>query len=129
MPVHYWLIRHVYFPCIRKGMKKTGAMLTVFFISAVLHELLISIPFHMLRPWSFLGMMGQVPLIVLTKYCDKIWPGSSIGNVIFWFSFCIIGQPAAILMYTIDYWRTMSDTDADEVNAASTHQDSIRNEL
>jgi len=24
-------------------------------------------------------------------------------NVIFWLSFCVVGQPMAILMYTIDY--------------------------
>jgi diacylglycerol O-acyltransferase-1 len=69
----------------------------------VMHELLISIPFHILRPWSFLGMMGQVPLVVLTKYLYRKFPGSSVGNILFWVSFCVVGQPMAILLYTIDY--------------------------
>lgn len=105
MPVHYWLVRHVYFPSIRVGLSKKGATFVVFFLSAVLHEVLISVPCHMMRAWSFLAMMGQIPLIVLTKKIDKRIPGSSIGNIIFWLSFCIVGQPMALLLYTIDYWE------------------------
>jgi hypothetical protein len=36
---------------------------------------------------------------------DRKYPGSSIGNVIFWISFCFVGQPMAMLLYTIDYWE------------------------
>ncbi len=43
LPVHYWLVRHLYFPCIRRGVSKSGAMFLVFFFSAVMHELLISV--------------------------------------------------------------------------------------
>jgi diacylglycerol O-acyltransferase-1 len=103
MPVHYWLVRHLYFPCVRLGLSKGLATLVVFFVSAIMHEVLISIPFHMLRPWAYLGMMGQVPLVWITKTLTKKLPGTSMGNIIFWLSFCIIGQPMAILMYTIDY--------------------------
>lgn len=105
MPVHYWLVRHVYFPSIRVGLSKKGATFVVFFLSAVLHEVLISVPCHMVRVWSFLAMMGQIPLIIITKKIDKRIPGSSLGNVIFWLSFCIVGQPMAMLLYTIDYWE------------------------
>lgn len=103
MPVHMWLVRHFYFPCIRMRMSKTNAMFMVFTLSAILHELLVSVPFHMIRPWSFLGMMGQIPLVAVTKAMHKKNPGSSLGNVTFWLSFCIVGQPMAILMYTADY--------------------------
>jgi len=43
IPVHYWLVRHLYFPCIRIGLSKSGAMFTVFFFSAIIHEMLISV--------------------------------------------------------------------------------------
>ena len=82
----------------------------VFFFSAVMHEVLISVPFHMIRPWAFWGMMGQIPLVILTKYVDKRRPGSSFGNISFWVSFCFVGQPMACLMYTIDYWKQQSVT-------------------
>jgi hypothetical protein len=85
------------------GMPKSAATLMVFFLSAIVHEVLISVPFHMVQPWSFLGMIMQIPLVGITKYIWKKFPGSSLGNVIFWLSFCVVGQPMAILLYTIDY--------------------------
>lgn len=109
IPVHYWLVRHLYFPCIRIGLSKSGAMFIVFFFSAIIHEMLISVPFHMIRSYSFLGMMSQIPLVMITKYFDKLRPGSSIGNFIFWLSFCILGQPMAVILYTIDYWKLRSE--------------------
>lgn len=36
-------VRHLYFPCIRIGANKKGAMFVVFFFSAVIHEMLISV--------------------------------------------------------------------------------------
>jgi hypothetical protein len=43
MPVHQWLVRHAYFPMMRAGASKTVANLLVFVISAVFHELLVSV--------------------------------------------------------------------------------------
>jgi len=105
LPVHYWLVRHLYFPCIRNGISKKGATFMVFLFSAIMHELIISIPFHMIKTYAFLGMMSQIPLIIVTKKLDKMYPGSSMGNIIFWLSFCIVGQPMAVILYTIDYWK------------------------
>lgn len=98
MPVHYWLVRHVYFPSVRLGLSKTAATFVVFLFSAILHEVLISVPCHMIRIHSFLAMMGQLPLIFLTKMIDRRFP--SIGNVIFWILFCFVGQLMAMLFYT-----------------------------
>lgn len=111
MPVHYWLVRHVYFPCVRKKLSRTMGTFVVFFLSAIMHELLVSVPFHMVRPWSFLGMMMQMPLVGLTKLLNRTYPGSSIGNILFWMSFCVVGQPMAILLYTIDYQYGKHHTD------------------
>ena len=103
LPVHYWLIRHMYFPCIRLKMSRSSGTFVVFLFSAVMHEVLVSIPFHMVRPWSFIGMMMQMPLVALTKYHQRKYPGSSLGNVLFWLTFSVIGQPMAILLYTVDF--------------------------
>ncbi|KAL3807165.1 hypothetical protein ACHAXA_011366 [Cyclostephanos tholiformis] len=116
MPVHYWLVRHVYFPSVRVGFSKTVATFVVFLFSAILHEVLISVPCHMIRIHSFLAMMGQLPLIFLTKMIDRRFPGSSIGNVIFWISFCFVGQPMAMLLYTIDYWEAHHQQDLAALN-------------
>ena len=112
-------VRHLYFPCLRKGFSKTSALLVVFFFSAVMHEVLISIPFHMVGYWSFLGMMAQIPLVFVTKYLQHIRPGTSLGNILFWVTFCIVGQPMAILMYTIDFWKMKHDLAPQEVEPSA----------
>uniref|UniRef100_A0A452Y6J9 Diacylglycerol O-acyltransferase n=1 Tax=Aegilops tauschii subsp. strangulata TaxID=200361 RepID=A0A452Y6J9_AEGTS len=38
MPVHKWIVRHIYFPCMRSGISKEVAVFVSFFVSAVLHE-------------------------------------------------------------------------------------------
>ena len=113
LPVHYWLVRHLYFPLVRWKVSKMGATFAVFFFSAVVHEWLVSVPFHMMRPWLFFGMMGQLPLIFISKFLYRKFPGSSIGNIIFWVSFCVVGQPMAIMMYTIDFKYGRLHTGAD----------------
>jgi diacylglycerol O-acyltransferase-1 len=47
--------------------------------------------------------MMQLPLVGITKFLSRRQPGSSIGNLIFWLSFCVVGQPVAVLLYAIDY--------------------------
>lgn len=47
-------------------------------------------------------MFLQLPLIALTAPLEKMKLGNTgklIGNVIFWVSFTIFGQPLAALMY------------------------------
>jgi diacylglycerol O-acyltransferase 1 len=50
---------------------------------------------------AFAGMMLQLPLIAITDPLQKIrGHGAKVtGNVIFWVSFCLIGQPLAALLY------------------------------
>jgi len=105
LPVHYWLARHIYFPTLRLGFSKAQASFFVFIFSAVFHELLISVPFHMLRLYAFFGMAAQIPLIFITKRLDKTFNNPQIGNVIFWVSFVIVGQPMGVLLYYYDYHR------------------------
>lgn len=60
VPVHKWLLRHVYYPALRRHVPKTIAACCVFFVSAVFHELLVGVPLHMVRFWAFSGLMFQV---------------------------------------------------------------------
>jgi diacylglycerol O-acyltransferase-1 len=50
---------------------------------------------------AFAGMMLQIPLMVLTDWLRKLKGvrGEVAGNVIFWVSFCLVGQPLAALLY------------------------------
>ncbi|KAG0265401.1 hypothetical protein BG011_004786 [Mortierella polycephala] len=99
-PVYTFFKRHVYLPLITSGTSPMVASIVIFFISAVLHEVLIGFPTHMIYGYAFAGMFLQIPLIALTKPLEK-WrgAGSGLGNMIFWLSFTILGQPACALLY------------------------------
>ena len=59
MPVHKWMLRHVYFPALHAGVPRMWAGTLVFAVSATFHELLIGLPLHMVRCWAFVGVMSQ----------------------------------------------------------------------
>eukprot|EP01130_Rhizamoeba_saxonica_P007219 TRINITY_DN2914_c0_g1_i2.p1 TRINITY_DN2914_c0_g1~~TRINITY_DN2914_c0_g1_i2.p1 ORF type:complete len:471 (-),score=43.11 TRINITY_DN2914_c0_g1_i2:641-2017(-) len=101
-PVHHWLHRHVYFPAIRRGMGKLPASILIFFISACFHELLVSVPLHLINFHFFFGMMAQIPVILFT---ENYFKGSTFGNFFFWFTFCIVGQPMVLLLYYHDWYN------------------------
>lgn len=102
--MHKWLLRTVYFPATGYWrMGRYRAMVLTFFVSAVMHELAIGVPLRMVRGWAFWGIMGQVPLISLTEALRKRLKSDALGNVIFWASFCVLGQPVAVLAYFHDY--------------------------
>eukprot|EP00283_Hemiselmis_rufescens_P007826 CAMPEP_0173430106 /NCGR_PEP_ID=MMETSP1357-20121228/8625_1 /TAXON_ID=77926 /ORGANISM="Hemiselmis rufescens, Strain PCC563" /LENGTH=422 /DNA_ID=CAMNT_0014394387 /DNA_START=29 /DNA_END=1297 /DNA_ORIENTATION=- len=109
LPVHTWMVAHVYFPLISRGWKKPTASFIIFVISAVLHELVVSIPFGNFKLLAFGGMMMQVPLIQLT---DR-FKGTQTGNVIFWLTI-MLGQPMIVLLYTRDYMKGLSGPWNDE---------------
>jgi diacylglycerol O-acyltransferase-1 len=92
----------------------------VFFLSAILHEMLVGIPTHNLIGKNlvlfandktgitdghigvaFAGMMFQLPLIAVTAPFEKVNDalGKIVGNSIFWVSFCLVGQPLGALLY------------------------------
>ncbi|KAL0473573.1 diacylglycerol O-acyltransferase [Neurospora intermedia] len=100
-PVYQYFKRHVYSPMRSRGWSNATASLAVFFLSAVLHELLVGVPTHNLIGVAFLGMFLQLPLIQFTKPLEKKTSpnGKLLGNIIFWVSFTIFGQPFAALMY------------------------------
>ncbi|TVU07910.1 hypothetical protein EJB05_41287, partial [Eragrostis curvula] len=101
-PVHKWIIRHVYFPCIRNGLSRGAAILISFLISAIFHEICIAVPCHIFKFWAFIGIMFQIPLVFLTKYLQEKFKNTMVGNMIFWFFFSILGQPMCVLLYYHD---------------------------
>ncbi|KAF9968619.1 hypothetical protein BGZ70_001355 [Mortierella alpina] len=111
-PVYVFFKRHVYLPLISGGTSPLTAMFVIFTISAILHEVLIGFPTHMLYGYAFAGMFAQIPLIALTRPLEK-WrgTGTGLGNMIFWVSFTILGQPACALLYYY-HWtkRHIDDT-------------------
>lgn len=124
LPVHHFMARHVYFPLIGRGWSAKAASAMVFVISGFLHELAVGAPTHNFlglfhRPFlplreqeytanrtensgvAFVGMIVQIPLILATHRLERNHDVNSqiIGNCIFWVSFCLVGQPLALLLY------------------------------
>lgn len=99
MPVHKWIVRHIYFPCLRIGIPKIPAVVIAFFVSAIFHELCIAVPCHIFKFWAFSGIMFQIPLVLLTNYLQDKFRNSMVGNMIFWCVFSILGQPMCLLLY------------------------------
>ncbi|KAJ8097047.1 MBOAT, membrane-bound O-acyltransferase family-domain-containing protein [Lipomyces tetrasporus] len=99
-PVTNYFRRHIYVPLVRRGWKSATASVMVFFVSAVLHELLVGVPTHNVIGVAFSSMILQIPLIQVTAPLEKMNGPTSgiIGNCIFWFSF-FIGQPLGVLLY------------------------------
>ncbi|KAI0227255.1 hypothetical protein L0F63_007234 [Massospora cicadina] len=105
-PIHHWMKRHLYVPGVSAGYPGWFMLGITFFLSAVFHELMFGVAVHSIQGYAFWGMLGQIPLIMLTSLLVK-WrgPTSSIGNVVFWLSFCILGQPFLVVLYYYDWTR------------------------
>jgi diacylglycerol O-acyltransferase 1 len=100
-PVTHFMKRHIYSPMVGRGVPSTLAQVITFLFSGVLHELLIGVPTHNILGFAFFGMVGQLPLIFLTDPFKK-WESHNaklVGNLIFWLSFCVFGQPIAAIAY------------------------------
>lgn len=110
MPVHKWMVRHVYFPCLRNGIPKGVAVLIAFVVSAIFHELCIAVPCHIFKFWAFIGIMLQVPLVMITSYLQDKFSNSMVGNMIFWCFFSIFGQPMCLLLYYHDLMNRKVNT-------------------
>jgi len=107
MLVHEWLLRHVYLQSMRsaKASHMTATFIT-FFFSAVYHELIFFVGFQVLRPWLFLAMFAQIPLILFSKFLnDKILSEGGRerwGNVYVWLSL-FLGHPLIEALYLREY--------------------------
>lgn len=112
MPVHKWMVRHLYFPCLRNGISKGVSVVIAFVISAIFHELCIAVPCHMFKLWAFIGIMFQVPLVLVTNYLQNKFRNSMVGNMIFWLFFSILGQPMCVLLYYHDLMNRKETTDS-----------------
>lgn len=100
-PVHRWCLRHVYNPLLKKGFTKEVSNFLVFFVSAVLHEYIISVPLGFLSFYAFLAMLLQSPLQVIEYRFNKLLKieNSQLGNVSFWVTVCVVGEPVCIAIY------------------------------
>jgi len=95
-PIHNWLVRHVYFPLIRRGFSDSLARLLTFTVSAIFHEYIITGIFRAVNMIGFGAMIANIPLMqAQTVLKGQISRNSN--NLLFWFFYTIIGQPFGIM--------------------------------
>uniref|UniRef100_A0A7S3CW48 O-acyltransferase n=1 Tax=Palpitomonas bilix TaxID=652834 RepID=A0A7S3CW48_9EUKA len=95
IPVHEWCLRHVYIDSMYYyNVNKMVATLGTFAFSAVFHELIFAVGFRVVRPWFFLGILGQIPLI----YLGRRLKGKRRGNLLMWWTL-FAGQPMLEVLY------------------------------
>ena len=75
--------RHVYLELLRRGHGRAGALNRTFFVSVMLHELIIFAIVREPTPWFSLFQLTQIPLIPLMRAIPR---GAILGNVIVWHS-------------------------------------------
>jgi diacylglycerol O-acyltransferase-1 len=46
---------------------------------------------------------AQVPLLYATAWLKKRLKSDQVGNLIFWVTFCIVGQPTSLILYYHDW--------------------------
>lgn len=112
-PVYIFFKRHIYLPMVTSGSSPLLATFVIFTFSAIMHEILIGLPTHLIYGYAFAGMFFQIPLIALTRPLEK-WrgTGTGLGNMIFWVSFTILGQPACALLYYYHWTKRHIDDGA-----------------
>lgn len=109
LPVHNFLLRHMYFPMLKKGYSRAQCGLLIFFVSAVLHEYFMVFALFLPTFWFFIGMFGNALIIGMEQYVLRLIDPSLSGetkstlkNAWFWFNLCVVGQPMVLMLYYIE---------------------------
>ena len=76
-------------------------MFATFFISAIFHELIFSAAFKVCRPFFFLGMILQLPLMWLGRF----FVSKRRGNMLVWTSL-FVGQVCLEILYVREFLET-----------------------
>ena len=72
-------------------------------------QILVSVPCHSFNVWAFMAMLMQVPMIIFSRFMVKKFKRHVWGNLMFWVTFLVFGQPLLILLYAHKYIR-MTET-------------------
>ena len=106
-PIHNWLVRHCYFPLIRRGVNDDLARLLTFTVSAVFHEYIIIGIFRMCNLIAFTLMIVNIPVMHIQKVF-KNQLSENLNNILFWIIYVIVGQPFGIMfIYYVNMRHTL----------------------
>lgn len=106
MPIHNFLLRHIYLPLRRLGISSSYCLLATFTFSAFFHEYVVVGIFSVVNGIAFTLMMVCVPIIAVQRAFKNRISGNT-NNILFWLGYLVIGQPFGILYihYQIHYQK------------------------
>ncbi|KAG9294243.1 hypothetical protein G9A89_021602 [Geosiphon pyriformis] len=97
-PVHHFLLRHVYQSSIQSyKLSKRDASFMTFFLSSLVHELVMIVVARKIRMYLFFLQMLQLPLIWIGQM-PAIKQRKWLGNAFFWFGM-FSGPPLLGILY------------------------------
>jgi diacylglycerol O-acyltransferase-1 len=99
LPVHRWMIRHLYNPLMNKGLSKNVAVFVVFLISGIAHELLVCLPLRVYSSTFLVFMLIQIPAVALEKMYDLRFKRIQVDNILFWCFSWLVLVPFGMLYY------------------------------
>ncbi len=89
-PIHNFLIRHVYYPCRRRGISSASCLLITFTLSAAFHEYIMIGILSVVNFIAFIIMMANVPAMIAQRYLKGVVSGQT-NNMLFWLLYIILG--------------------------------------
>lgn len=98
MVVHDWLYNYLYMDALVLG--KTGAMLSTFIVSALVHEYIIAVAMGFLYPVLFVMFLGVGVLYVKVT---EMFRASRFSNTFFWTNL-IIGNGLLMVLYSREWY-------------------------
>lgn len=103
-PIHNWLVRHCYYPLIRRGINPELSRFLTFTLSAIAHEYIVAGTLRVFNLMAFTFMIINVPIMHVQKQFRHTL-SSSHNNLAFWLCYCVVGQPLCIL---VGYYQSVS---------------------
>ncbi|KAI9031282.1 MBOAT, membrane-bound O-acyltransferase family-domain-containing protein [Hyaloraphidium curvatum] len=100
-PVYLFLLTHVHGASRRTGMGRESAALFTFFLSSVLHEVVLTLVTKRFRPVLFFFQMSQVPLIRIGS-APFLKKNARLTNI-FWWCGMMLGFPVIGILYVRDF--------------------------
>lgn len=94
--VHRFLHKHVYLECTKVyKLPPLKAKAVTFIISAIFHEYILCLLVRQFKPFMFLLMMIQIPMVIIGR---KFFKATTFGNYFFWTS-TLLGNCLIFIFY------------------------------
>ena len=79
LPVHRWCVKHIYIPLVELKLGAKFSKVSVFVVSAFLHEYLICSPIRIIGHFALVSFLAQLPICKLSNWFRNRWDDDSLS--------------------------------------------------